>query len=238
MLLRRFSQHIKDQNWFAVGLDVIVVVVGIFLGMQVTEWNEENKQHLKEKQILQRLTQEFTAANEYIENSIADVEIRITEGKKLTQLMRTEGPISAKEFRETLLKSAGYPLPSNASTTYTELVTNGDLMLLSSEALRHSLIEHSTALERRIMAHYAMWEVGQYDNVTFARVMMLSEFKDINQILIEDIKLSDLQTVFSLSNFLKALEKDAFLSIKEKVQDVLIKLREHQGIDNSTASNP
>jgi hypothetical protein len=36
-------QHIKEQNWFAVGLDVIVVIVGIFLGMQVTEWNEERK---------------------------------------------------------------------------------------------------------------------------------------------------------------------------------------------------
>ena len=40
MILRRFTKHVTDQNWFAVGLDVIVVVVGIFLGMQVTEWNE------------------------------------------------------------------------------------------------------------------------------------------------------------------------------------------------------
>jgi hypothetical protein len=30
-------QHIQDQNWFAVGLDVLVVITGIFLGMQVTE---------------------------------------------------------------------------------------------------------------------------------------------------------------------------------------------------------
>lgn len=44
MILRRFTQHIKQQNWFAVGLDVIVVVVGIFLGMQVTEWYEERNQ--------------------------------------------------------------------------------------------------------------------------------------------------------------------------------------------------
>ena len=48
MLLRRFSKHISDQNWFAVGLDVIVVVVGIFLGMQVTEWNDGRKTTLKE----------------------------------------------------------------------------------------------------------------------------------------------------------------------------------------------
>ena len=43
MILRRFMEHIRDQNWFAVGLDVLVVVVGIFLGLQVTNWNEEKK---------------------------------------------------------------------------------------------------------------------------------------------------------------------------------------------------
>ncbi len=43
MILRRFMKHVTDQNWFAVGLDVIVVVVGIFLGMQVTEWNQDRE---------------------------------------------------------------------------------------------------------------------------------------------------------------------------------------------------
>ena len=43
MILRRFTKHVIDQNWFAVGLDIIVVVVGIFLGMQVTEWNDDRK---------------------------------------------------------------------------------------------------------------------------------------------------------------------------------------------------
>ena len=43
MILRRFMQHVKEQNWFAVGLDVIVVIVGIFLGMQVQQWYEMNR---------------------------------------------------------------------------------------------------------------------------------------------------------------------------------------------------
>lgn len=48
MILRRFMQHVKEQSWFAVGLDVIAVVVGIFLGMQVTEWNEVRKDLVEE----------------------------------------------------------------------------------------------------------------------------------------------------------------------------------------------
>ena len=55
MILRRFMQHVKEQNWFAVGLDVIVVIVGIFLGMQVTNWNETRIENETAKVYVERL---------------------------------------------------------------------------------------------------------------------------------------------------------------------------------------
>ncbi|MBT8473785.1 MAG: hypothetical protein KJN99_14345 [Marinicaulis sp.] len=39
MLLRRITEHVKAQNWFAVGLDFLIVVVGVFVGLQVSNWN-------------------------------------------------------------------------------------------------------------------------------------------------------------------------------------------------------
>lgn len=35
MLFRRISEHVKDQNWFAVAIDFFIVVFGVFIGMQV-----------------------------------------------------------------------------------------------------------------------------------------------------------------------------------------------------------
>ncbi|MEO0368372.1 MAG: hypothetical protein AAF197_06240 [Pseudomonadota bacterium] len=40
MLLRRVTQHLKAQNWFAVFLDFLIVVVGVFIGIQVANWND------------------------------------------------------------------------------------------------------------------------------------------------------------------------------------------------------
>ena len=31
MLLRRITKHVKDQNWFAVFIDFLIVVVGVFI---------------------------------------------------------------------------------------------------------------------------------------------------------------------------------------------------------------
>ena len=38
MLLRRITKHIKDQNWFAVVLDFIIVVLGIWFALIAGQW--------------------------------------------------------------------------------------------------------------------------------------------------------------------------------------------------------
>ncbi|MBY6204568.1 hypothetical protein [Halomonas denitrificans] len=40
MILRSLTRHVRDQNWFAVFLDFLIVVVGVFIGIQVANWNE------------------------------------------------------------------------------------------------------------------------------------------------------------------------------------------------------
>ena len=43
MRLRCVTEHINEQNWFAVVLDFVIVVTGVFIGLQVSEWNESQK---------------------------------------------------------------------------------------------------------------------------------------------------------------------------------------------------
>ena len=40
MLLRRIIEHVKTENWFAIGIDFVIVVIGVFIGIQVANWNE------------------------------------------------------------------------------------------------------------------------------------------------------------------------------------------------------
>lgn len=63
MILRSVTQHVKDQNWFAVALDFSIVVVGVFVGLQVSNWNEAQAFENRETELLYELKKE-------IENSI------------------------------------------------------------------------------------------------------------------------------------------------------------------------
>lgn len=41
MILRSITKHVKDQNWFAVLVDFLIVVVGILMAFQITTWSEQ-----------------------------------------------------------------------------------------------------------------------------------------------------------------------------------------------------
>ena len=41
MVIRRIREHVAAHNWFAVTVDVLIVVLGVFIGTQVSNWNAE-----------------------------------------------------------------------------------------------------------------------------------------------------------------------------------------------------
>lgn len=42
MILRRVIEHVRDQNWAAIGIDFCIVVIGVFFGIQVASWNQRH----------------------------------------------------------------------------------------------------------------------------------------------------------------------------------------------------
>ena len=59
MLLRRITHHVQSQNWFAVALDFVIVVVGVFLGIQIGNWNEQRVFDQQERTLLAELRTEI-----------------------------------------------------------------------------------------------------------------------------------------------------------------------------------
>lgn len=41
MVFRRLRVHAAHQNWFAVAIDLVIVIVGVFIGTQASNWNQD-----------------------------------------------------------------------------------------------------------------------------------------------------------------------------------------------------
>lgn len=61
MLLRRVIEHVQTQNWTAVAIDFVIVVIGVFVGLQVQDWNSSREERREEVVLLGRLHVETQA---------------------------------------------------------------------------------------------------------------------------------------------------------------------------------
>ncbi len=52
MILRRVIAHFRKQEWTAIAIDFLIVVLGVFVGMQVNNWNAARSDREREHQII------------------------------------------------------------------------------------------------------------------------------------------------------------------------------------------
>ena len=61
MLLRSLTKHVKDQNWFAVALDFFIVVAGILIAFQISNWNEARIEKEQGREYIVRIQEDLRA---------------------------------------------------------------------------------------------------------------------------------------------------------------------------------
>ena len=96
MLLRRITKHVKDQNWFAVVIDFLIVVVGVFIGIQVSNWNENRAFEAKEREYLTQLKGEVAFNVLTVEHQTRFMETVVQTGKRALTFLESDKPCTEK----------------------------------------------------------------------------------------------------------------------------------------------
>lgn len=77
MILRRIGERLRRQDWVAVGIELALVVAGVFLGIQVANWNDDRKERGAERAYLARIAGDATADAAALEEIIRVSETRM-----------------------------------------------------------------------------------------------------------------------------------------------------------------
>jgi hypothetical protein len=141
MILQRISKALRQKDWFTVVIETLIVVFGVFIGLQVNNWNEARVERTDSKMVLQRLEQDFELIIDRTDRSLA---IHIDYFQSAERLIR--GIRSQKFEEETLFQdmtnAAGLTAPPGASATFRQLVSSGHLELIRNQDLRRALTEY------------------------------------------------------------------------------------------------
>ncbi|NNE40943.1 MAG: hypothetical protein HKN14_08495 [Marinicaulis sp.] len=92
MLLRRITEHVKAQNWTAVALDFVIVVVGVFMGLQVQEWSNARAFDAQESAYLSELRAEIEANNAISQGRLDLMIIVVEAGKRAIAFQQSASP--------------------------------------------------------------------------------------------------------------------------------------------------
>ncbi len=144
MILRRVIENLRQQQWTAVFIELAIVVLGVFMGLQVDTWNRARVQAAEEHVIRMRLHEEFKALEPILSAAASQLaETSRSTGLVIDILRAGERPADPVAFK-VLLRRANFVWDApTLSATYIELISTGGLANISDADLRAALIRYS-----------------------------------------------------------------------------------------------
>lgn len=154
MVIRRIRDHVATHDWFAVLVDVGIVVLGVFLGTQVNNWNEARIERQQAHDYRARLIAEvdfnalqFNAQRSYY-RAVQDY------GRQALGALNGSRPLSDRDFLIAAYQLSQTDTTPAKSYIYDEMTASGMVTRLGDAALQQATSDYYLGLgaSNRVMA--------------------------------------------------------------------------------------
>ena len=149
MILRRFATALKEQNWAAIAIEFVLLVLGVFLGIQVANWNEDRKTQQREAEVIARLVLDFERIDARLSRNAMKWQRNLASANRLLAdldgFQRDGLWHRGKSAMLVDLNNATSMNPTAArAATYVEMLSAAQLGIIRDERLRDALREYDT----------------------------------------------------------------------------------------------
>lgn len=147
MVIRKMRDHVITSNWLAVGIDLIIVVIGVFLGIQASNWNTARNEGAEARVVRSRLIQDLRAneavlaGRQVYYRQVRQHALRALEGFTSRQADLGE------QFLVDAYQSTQVNLRPVRRYLYDELVAAGKLASIGDLAVQQEAAEYYLGLE-------------------------------------------------------------------------------------------
>ena len=143
-MLKRIAGSIRQQDWFAVGIEILVVMIGLLLAFQLDRWRDSIAERQREQTYVDRLSADVAADVPAIEYAVELQTMRLDFIELLMSVARnpmvaTEQPIT---FLGAVSQAAYTYTPVLTSHTFENLRSTGDLRLILDETVKDEMFEY------------------------------------------------------------------------------------------------
>lgn len=141
MILGRILTNFRNQNWASMTLEMLVLIVGVFAGLQADEWNAERENRNEERIYLQKIRVDVGASQDLLERYSTRVDHR-TESLKILAVMEKSEALTIEDFNNAFSRGLYdlHFLPVQM-TAYEDLKERGNIGLLTNDILRNKIAD-------------------------------------------------------------------------------------------------
>ena len=149
MIFNRIAQGIRRQDWSTAVLELAILVVGIYIGLQVDDWVTERQNRQTETMYLELLARDVAELQQQARAQHAFEQDKVRVAALAYELLTTEDPARHKDELTLLLTAlSGRRTLSLASATYEQMVSSGHLQLIRDRELRDKMVRHFALMKR------------------------------------------------------------------------------------------
>lgn len=141
MNLRRVLEHARKQEWTLIGIDLVIVVVGVVIGIQVSNWNAEREANLRGTVFAERLKADLRDEAWYYQLQIEYSRDVLASAERAVAGLAGKGTATNEALLIDAYRATQYKQRARRRSTYDELVSTGALGLIRSVELRDTALK-------------------------------------------------------------------------------------------------
>lgn len=138
MILRRLTQHLKQQNWTAIWIEFVLLVLGVFLGIQVANWNAERETNRKSAIFTERLKSDLRGEDWTYQFLIAYNREVLANANRAVEALEDKAALSDEALLVSAYRATQYRNRNQRGSTFEELVSTGNIDLIRDWTLRNT----------------------------------------------------------------------------------------------------
>lgn len=139
-MLRHVTAHLRRQDWTAVVIELIVVVVGVFIGVQASNWNEQRETDQKAAVFTERLRADLRVEDWSYQFLIAYNREVLANANRAVDALDDTVPLPDEALLIAAYRATQYRQRNRRGSTYDELISTGAIGLIRDATLRDTAI--------------------------------------------------------------------------------------------------
>ncbi|MCA8899924.1 MAG: hypothetical protein KDA53_01600 [Hyphomonas sp.] len=148
MILRRLTDALRKQDWFTVAIETLIVVLGVFLGLQVNNWNAARQDRISGSFYLSSIGDDIASDAEFLEANLINLQRESEHAVLIDRFLQGEDVgVSDWDMFQIIYYRAGWTPFSANRVTYDELLSAGQFRLVGNAELRREIADYYAGID-------------------------------------------------------------------------------------------